>query len=572
MTAESQLPSERAFAHRAGLTDSIAALRPDPSLIERIGGTEVVDRVIETLYEHLMKDPLLTPIFRKSFDRAHSKAFFTEWMGGPTRYSDAPEHMRGVWRAHNRFFISKPMAGRWVYYMKNALIKNGVDPAIRKEIVRVLSPLAAAMANGGRTRPENTQLQFGRKSGAIQTLDFWVLEDLRAAIRSGDRDALIRGLDNDPERIGKRGLDGVTLLWQAVEAGDIDLVYLLIERGADVDAPGCLPMCTDFVHEGEMAVAGPLVPTSPLALALRTGRDDIAALLRQHGAVYDWFSAAYVGDIDELARLFAADAELVRAEDPSDDFHRVTALHHAVTGGQRAAAAWLIERGAEVVRHSMWLLAFAALRADVDLVRLLLESGAEARRALVFGPLSTEERPLADILVAAGAEISHHPAHGALLVHACRGQKPGCLERVRALLGYGSDVGSTGLFGITALHLAVRARDPELVDTLLAAGASVDTCDEHGETALFGLQKARAKASAVPVLELLCQHGADMNATSRWRETVLFPLMRQGEADAVAWLLERGIDLSVRNHRGKVARDVLETSRKARAAGIAALF
>ena len=561
--------------HRAGLTERISDLRPDPSLYQRIGGHEVIEQVIETLYEHLMKDPLLTPIFRKSFDRAHSKAFFTEWMGGPTRYSDNPAHMRGVWRAHNRFFISKPMAGRWVYYMKNALIQTGVAPALRKEILNRLGPLARAMANGDRTRPENTQLQFG--DGAIQTLDYWAVEELRAAVARGERQRVMDAVSEEPDHAVRRGLDGRTLLWQAAHEGDLELVRFLLERAAPIDTPGCLTMCTDFVQltgPGGFTTehVDPMVPVTPLAIALARGHHDVADALQMQGAQQDVYTAAYVGDIDRLRGFLDQERSLVHAQDPGDDFFRVTPLHHAVTGGQREAAALLIERGAEVADHSMWLLTFAALRRDLDLLELLLTSGADGSRALVLGPLDTPERPMADLLVAHGARLDDHPAHGSLLIHVLRGPAAGRRERVTALLSYGADANATGLFAIGALRLAVRERDPSMVSALLAAGARFDAVDDHGETPLFGLQKARAKGAAVPILQLLSDAGASLTALNRWGESILFPLVRQGEKEAVQWLLDRGLDRAQVNQRGKSVRDVAETSRKARAAGIVELL
>lgn len=558
------------FSHRQGLTDTIATLRPAPSLFERIGGASVVEAVIETLYEHLMTDPLLTPIFRRSFDRAHSKAFFTEWMGGPRVYSDNPVHARGVWRAHNRFFISRPMAGRWVYYMKNALKHHGIPMALRKEILGVLAPLARAMVNGDRVRPEDVRLHFKRHS--IQSPAYWALDELRRAVDAGERQAVIDAVERDPSQAVRRGDQGCTLLWHAARAGDGELVAYLLDAGAPIDAPGCPPVCTDFIFESDGPASDPLVPISPYAIAAWHGHADVAAMLVERGAAVDWFDAAVLGDLDRLRAWAKQAPELIHAHDPGDDFFGVTALHHAITGGQLDAATWLVERGAEVREHSMWLLTLAALRERLALLELLLANGADARRALVFGPLDAAERPIADLLVASGADVNRHPAHGSLLVHVCRGRADGRLSRVRALLDYGADVRARGFLGTTALRLAVRARDVPLVELLLEAGAPVDTRDDHDETPLFGLQNARADGGAVDILRLFEAHGASLSSLNRWGETILFPLVRQGERDAVAWLLDHGSDADVVNERGKTVAQVARTSRRAAAAGIVELL
>ena len=107
--------------------------------------------------------------------------------------------------------------------------------------------------------------------------------------------------------------------------------------------------------------------------------------------------------------------EFVNAIDPVDDFQEVSLLAHAVCSGSIDAVKLLLERGAEVKRHSGKLLTLAVVMNRVDLVKLLIEHGADVERTNFLGRLDDTERPVADLLIANGKKV---PAW--MLPRACR--------------------------------------------------------------------------------------------------------------------------------------------------------
>src|SRR5439155_14951915 len=120
------------------------------------------------------------------------------------------------------------------------------------------------------------------------------------------------------------------------------------------------------------------------------------------------------------------------AIDPADDFREVSPLCHAVCGGSIAAAKLLIERGAEVRRHSGKLLTLAVVMNRVDLVKLLIEQGADVERTGFLGRLDDAERPVADLLIANGKRVPDW-----MLPRACRPDvSTNELHRVTVLLDY----------------------------------------------------------------------------------------------------------------------------------------
>jgi ankyrin repeat protein len=188
----------------------------------------------------------------------------------------------------------------------------------------------------------------------------------------------------------------------------------------------------------------------------------------------------------------------------------------------------------------------------VDLVKLLIEHGADVERAGLLGRLDDAERPVADLLIARGKKV---PAW--MLPRACRPDVSGNeLHRVRVLLGYGASLDDRGRYGLTALHYAVRGGKLPLIRLLLERGAPADALDEDGLTPLLHLSKARSRADPVPVMELLVASGANIDARDATQGTLLMHFARRGHAGAVRWLLAHGADRDARNRSGKTAAEL----------------
>jgi Bacterial-like globin len=57
----------------------------DTGLFERIGGQPTVDRLVDLLYEGIVEDVQLRPLFGRdaTAGKPRQKMFFAEWLGGP---------------------------------------------------------------------------------------------------------------------------------------------------------------------------------------------------------------------------------------------------------------------------------------------------------------------------------------------------------------------------------------------------------------------------------------------------------------------------------------------------------
>lgn len=119
-----------------------------PALWERVGGREVIERVVEELYTRVEQDPELRALFPEDMTEGRRKQaeFLEQWLGGEPLYSAKYGHPRLRMR-HFAFVIDQRSAGRWLRYMGEALRAGGVGEQEIAEILNGLGPLARHMVN-----------------------------------------------------------------------------------------------------------------------------------------------------------------------------------------------------------------------------------------------------------------------------------------------------------------------------------------------------------------------------------------------------------------------------------------
>ena len=136
-----------------------------PTLFERLGGREVVARIVDAFYERVALDPELRPIFPRDLrpGREKQKLFLEQWLGGAERYSEryGPAMLR---RRHLPFVISERAAERWLQHMTETLRECDVPPDVASEMLAGLGPLARRMVNEG----EGVPLESPDETGADQ--------------------------------------------------------------------------------------------------------------------------------------------------------------------------------------------------------------------------------------------------------------------------------------------------------------------------------------------------------------------------------------------------------------------
>jgi ankyrin repeat protein/truncated hemoglobin YjbI len=509
---------------------------PGADLWQAVGGSDGVTALIKDLYRRIEDDELLREVF-PHFNSVLATPFFVQWFGGSRGYSD--DLAGGLVRRHQHRYMSATAAAAWLRCMREAVVARGLDA---EPIMRPLARIAKAMVHSPETEPRELCKSCAANQDAVQVQFETLLKDAARGRTEIVRQALTR----DPALARRRGIDNQTLAWVATYRNRPKILELALQAGGDCNTPACDPlratMACDVVH------LGTAVSVTPLAIA-KKWHPALVAPLVEHGAVDDVFTAAWLGDFAALRGHIARDPELVNAIDPADDFQEASLLCHAVCGGNIEAVKLLLERGAEVPRHSGKLLTLAVVMNRVDLVKLLVEHGADVQRTHLLGRLDDPERPVADLLIAHGKKVPDW-----MLSRTCRPDvSTNELHRVTVLLDYGASLDDRGRYGLTALHYAVRGGKLPLIKLLLERGAQVDALDADGLTPLVHLSRTRSKADPIPVMELLTASGADLDARDENQGTLLMHFARQGKAEPVRWLLAHGADPGVRNKGGKTA-------------------
>ena len=424
-------------------------------LFKRVGGQETVDNLVDRLYDRFVADEQLRPLFSRDLtaERARQKLFFSEWLGGPTRYSDVA--WGGLAHRHAELPITRALAGRWLGHFRRSLqlaVANGQDRAL---ILERIEPLALALPNDVRVpdgrrfpamclpadHPVNTAAEFARRG------DVEGLHELRGRVPT---------LLDDP-------LHSATFLHGAVAGGRFETVRWLLDEGVDVDKPCSLP-----VGVAGVAFEG-IVFVTPLCAARMRRRKRVQELLEQKGAKEDVFTTAFLGDEVRLGRLLTADRALAQAADPAVDVVEVTPVHHAISAGRELAVELLLDHAEPPLHGAERALRGAAAIGSRAMVTRLVAAGADAHGVGAGRWVLNAE--IAPILTAAGAAVDRS---GNWIGASCTGNqgRKDDPEFVRALLRHGAHVddrrpGSDA----TALHHAARAGFLQTIEVLLAHGA-----------------------------------------------------------------------------------------------------
>jgi ankyrin repeat protein len=257
----------------------------------------------------------------------------------------------------------------------------------------------------------------------------------------------------------------------------------------------------------------------------------------------------------------------------------LTAVREGSTAGMQAA----LDSGASARATDAEgnpALAQAVVYGDENAVRLLLSRGADpnARSAAGATPLILAAGDLdkATALVEKGAEVNARSGMGRTALLAAAAQRDS-YRIVKFLMENGADPNArdeageflTGGKNATALMLAARSRDPRTVQLLLDHGADVNAAASTGATALTEAISARH----VEAVRMLLERGARVNyAFGQIRQTPLIWASFQECPEIVEMLLDAGADVHAKDALGSTALVWAAMSERDDTATVAALL
>ena len=285
-----------------------------------------------------------------------------------------------------------------------------------------------------------------------------------------------------------------------------------------------------------------------------------------------------LGDWQQVARAIEADPEFATRKSGPDSVEPLVYLcfsrfghHHASEAADLALTVrLLLNHGADPdtsleSEHGPLSCLYAAcgLNGNVEITRLLLEAGADPNDGeSLYHATEQPDLSCLKLLIQHGARVNG--VNG--LKHMLDWESP---EGLRLLLDAGGDPNETNPQGDTALHWAVRRnRSPAVIDILLDHGADIDAVRRDGRTA-YALAVVSGQTN---VAEVLASRGADTRLSAIdavvagqggevLKESALSPenarllthLAESGNLAKVEALLEAGVPVDARGDGGITA-------------------
>ena len=321
--------------------------------------------------------------------------------------------------------------------------------------------------------------------------------------------------------------------------GDYDGVQALLNENPD--------MIREVDEFGHSALFGAVI----------SKRLDICRFLVEHGADVNEQSAEFrftvlhkacLGGCFDICQFLVENGADVTVKDQKDS----DALYNAITGaGDLLMCQYLIEKGAD----AEGALHLASFNGKCDIVEWLLNEHALAHLQ------NTEQTNKIQGLVGVNAKgyRDNTPLH-----LACQ---QGHLEVCRLLIKRGADVKAVNEAGCTPLHEAVLAENASLITVLLIKhGADINAKDREDRSALH-------KASSMGHIDhckALIDIGADLNILDQSKcqlevstnksplkgsigigDSALHCAILSGNIEMCEYLLDRGIDMSIKSATGK---------------------
>ena len=207
------------------------------------------------------------------------------------------------------------------------------------------------------------------------------------------------------------------------------------------------------------------------------------------------------------------------------------------------------------------------------------------------GNLKQASLIVASLLLALGLGVGTVHAHASgepreiangINAELLRAAAAGQVELIQDLLARGASVGTRDSIGRTALMLAAIEGRAEAVKLLLEKGSDIGAANQYGGTALdFAVMNGRAEvvailvdhgaglsvngrpallaASSPAVAQALLDHGMDVNIRDSTGTTALMVAAGTGRHDVARYLIERGADVNAVTRKGETALSMAST-------------
>ncbi|XP_065583414.1 ankyrin-1-like [Artemia franciscana] len=366
-------------------------------------------------------------------------------------------------------------------------------------------------------------------------------ECLHLAVQKGRADLCKLPIDKrkSSAEIDAMNAHGKTPLAIAIKANNLNLVEILLDRGADPNYGECLHyavekgrvnICKLLIDFGAKLDAMNAKKDTPLLIAIRNNNLELVIFLLDRGANPNCGECLHLivqkGRADLCKLLIKSGAELDAA-----NAHGKTPLVTAIKANNLNLVEVLLDRGANP--NCGECLHLAVQKGRADLCKLLIKSGAELDATNAHGktPLVTAIKVnnlnLVEILLDRGA----NPNRGECLHLAVQKGRADLCKLLIDKMKSSAEIDAMNAHGKTPLATAIKANNLNLVEILLDRGADPN----YGECLHHAVKKGR-----VNICKLLIDFGAKLDAMNAKKDTPLLIAIRNNNLELVILLLDRG--------------------------------
>ncbi|CAH1799596.1 unnamed protein product [Owenia fusiformis] len=427
------------------------------------------------------------------------------------------------------------------------------DPNNQEHDGMEMSPMGGLDRQGTLIDPKESM----RRAESVETLNL----TLHQCARDGNLDNMKRYLQgmtgNIKRKINAVDEDKLSALHYAARYNHVDIVKLLIDKGADINMKGdddARPLHYAARYKPQRLHAAASSATTPddetdasTVVSASDVHGDVMGLNISNSVILHLLSrnadvnardaygstplhyAATRGNEVAVAELLTSKTILIEAV----DLQQMTALHQAATHDEKEVARMLIEHGANLRcadEDGATPLHYACSEGNEEVVQMLFDAGEKLDGWVTISQMVTDQ------------DYERNTALHLAVVNQN-------YEVVKICLKKGSDVNTHRLHYNTPLHLAATAGDVRIIELLIEYKARVDCLNEMQETPLH---RAAAYDHADAV-EFLIKKGARLEKHDKDNFTPLLIAACKGHASTIQKLLDCGADISAMDKNEKTA-------------------
>ena len=179
---------------------------------------------------------------------------------------------------------------------------------------------------------------------------------------------------------------------------------------------------------------------------------------------------------------------------------------------------------------------------------------------LLRNAIADKNLRLAEFLLQNGADVDTKNERGQTLLYG-EVEKANNLEIVKLLVSYGADVNAIDNYRIPIISRAVVSRDINIIRFLIDNGADIESAespDKGSQYSSIDLLYYPIIEGRLDIVKLLLENGAKASLEDRPGD-VLSTTVARGNLHMAQFLLEYGVDVNARRHRGQTALFVSKT-------------